>query len=115
MLLNVTTDGKVSVSLTLPRPSVTCGEKPHCVDHGMFASNSTDSASVRNTSRRLVKFNFSELSDEALGQALVQLSADLDVYELRTYQRDARGRFGHGGDLGQRQRATAKRRTSKTL
>ena len=42
----------------------------------------------------------SELSDEALGQTLVQLSADLDVLELRTIQRDARGRFGHGGGLG---------------
>jgi len=42
----------------------------------------------------------SELSDEALSQTLVQLSADLDVYELRTIQRDARGRFGHGGGLG---------------
>jgi hypothetical protein len=41
-----------------------------------------------------------ELSDEAFSQTLVQLSADLDVYELRTIQRDARGRFGHGGGLG---------------
>ena len=41
-----------------------------------------------------------ELSDEALGQTLVQLSSDLDVLELRTFQRDARGRFGHGGGLG---------------
>ncbi len=41
-----------------------------------------------------------ELSDESFGSMMVQLSADIDVLELRSYQRDARGRFGHGGGLG---------------